>query len=163
MMDREAQPFKVVLGSRGLKNTRERETILKELEVRKGHFNAEKLYSALNRKGTKVSRPTIYRTLKLLEKYHLIDRLDIKQNCFYYESIFQKKDHAHMICERCGKIVDFPSRSLEILKTEIDKERDFKSANISIQTFGLCRNCQNASENGALETDGGQRCRRKKN
>jgi Fur family ferric uptake transcriptional regulator len=101
--------------------------------------------------------------LKLLEKYHLIDRLDIKQNCFYYESIFHKKDHSHMICERCGKIIDFSSRSLEILKTEIDKERDFKSASISIQIFGLCRNCQNASENGALETDRGQRCQRKKN
>lgn len=162
-MNKEAHPLKDFLGPGGLKNTRERETILKELEVRKGHFNAEKLYSVLNRKGTKVSRPTIYRTLKLLEKYHLVVRLDIKQNCFYYESIFQKKDHGHMICERCGKIVDFPSRSLEILKTEINKERDFKPANISIQIFGICKHCQKASENGVLETDGGQRCRRKKN
>ena len=162
-MNKEAHPLKDFLGPGGLKNTRERETILRELEVRKGHFNAGKLYSVLNRKGTKVSRPTIYRTLKLLEKYHLVVRLDIKQNYFYYESIFQKKDHGHRICERCGKIVDFPSRSLEILKTEINKERDFKPANISIQIFGICKHCQKASENGVLETDGGQRCRRKKN
>jgi Fur family ferric uptake transcriptional regulator len=143
-MNKEAHPLKDFLGPSRLKNTRERETILKELEVLQDHFNAEKLYSVLNRKGTKVSRPTIYRTLKLLEKYHLIEKLDIKQNCFYYESIFQKKDHGHMICERCGKIIDFPSRSLEILKTEVEKEKDFKSANISIQIFGLCRNCQKA-------------------
>jgi Fur family ferric uptake transcriptional regulator len=162
-MDKETLQLKNALGSRGLKNTREREMILKELEVLKGHFNAEKLYSVLSRRGAKVSRPTIYRTLKLLEKYHLIDRLDIKQNCFYYESISQKKDHGHMICERCGRIVDFPSRSLEILKKEIDKERDFKTANISIQIFGLCKNCQNASENGALEIIGGQRWQREKN
>ncbi len=54
-------------------------------------------------------------------------------------------------------------RGLEILKTEINKERDFKPANISIQIFGICKHCQKASENGVLETDGGQRCRRKKN
>lgn len=146
-MNKEAHPLKDFLRPGGLKNTRERETILREIEVRKGHFNAEKLYSVLNRKGTKVSRPTIYRTLKLLEKYHLIDRLDIKQNCFYYESIFQKKDHGHMICELCGKIVDFPSESFNTLKSEIGKDKNFKLDNISIQVFGVCRSCQKASRN----------------
>ena len=52
-MRMEVQPFKDFLGSRGFKSTRERQIILKELEARKDHFNAEKLYSVLNRKGTK--------------------------------------------------------------------------------------------------------------
>ena len=140
-MNKEAQQFKDFLGSGGLKNTRERETILKELEVLKGHFNAERLFSVLNRKGAKVSRPTIYRTLKLLQKYHLIEKLDIKKNCFYYESILHKKDHGHMICERCGKIIDFPSESFNTLKSEIGSNENFKADNISIQVFGVCKNC----------------------
>jgi len=144
-MNKEAHQLKDVLGSRGLKNTRERDTILRELEARKGHFNAEKLFSVLNRKGAKVSRPTIYRTLKLLEKYHLIDRLDIKQNCFYYEPKYQKKDHGHLICEKCGKIIDFPSESFNTLKSEIGKDKNFKLDNISIQVFGVCRSCRKAS------------------
>ena len=146
-MDREAQQLKDVLGSRGLKNTRERETILRELEARKGHFNAEKLYSVLNRKGTKVSRPTIYRTLKLLEKYHLIEKLDIKQNCFYYEPRYQKKDHGHLICEKCGKIIDFSWGSIENLKSEVCKEKNFKPDKISIHVFGICETCQKPSTN----------------
>jgi Fur family transcriptional regulator, ferric uptake regulator len=146
-MNKEAHPLKDFLGPGGLKNTRERETILKELEVRKGHFNAEKLYSVLNQKGTKVSRPTIYRTLKLLEKYHLVEKLDVKQNCFYYEPRYQKKDHGHMICEKCGKIIDFPSQSFNALKSEIGKDKHFKLDNISIQVFGVCRSCQKASRN----------------
>jgi Fur family ferric uptake transcriptional regulator len=112
-MHKEVDQFKDFLGSGGLKNTKERETILKELEVLRDHFNAEKLYSVLNRKGAKVSRPTIYRTLKLLQKYHLIEKLDIKKNCFYYESISQKKDNGHMICDHCGKIIDFSWGSIE--------------------------------------------------
>jgi Fe2+ or Zn2+ uptake regulation protein len=145
-MDRETPRLKDLLWSRGLKNTRERETILKELEVRKGHFNAEKLFSALNRKGAKVSRPTIYRTLKLLEKYHLIEKLDIKQNCFYYEPKYQRKDHGHLICEKCGRIIDFPSESFHTLKSEIGENENFKPDNISIQVFGRCRDCQMTSE-----------------
>jgi Fur family ferric uptake transcriptional regulator len=146
-MNKEVNPFKDLLGSRGLKNTRERETIFKELEVLKGHFNAEKLYSVLNRKGAKVSRPTIYRTLKLLEKFHLIERFDARKNCFYYEPVSQKKDHGHLICEHCGKIIDFPCESLEILKSEVAKEKDFKLDNISIQVFGVCKSCQKTSPN----------------
>jgi Fur family ferric uptake transcriptional regulator len=145
-MNKEAHPLKDFLGPGGLKNTRERETILKELEVRKDHFSAEELYSVLNRKGTKVSRPTIYRTLKLLEKYHLIEKLDIKQNCFYYEPKYQKKDHGHLICEQCGKIIDFSCGGLENLKLEVGKEKDFKTDNISIHIFGICGTCQKASK-----------------
>ena len=145
-MDRQAQQFRDVLGSRGLKSTKGREVILKELEAGKDHFNAEELYSILNRKGTKVSRPTVYRTLKLLEQFHVIERLDVKKNCFYYEPVYRKKDHGHLICEQCGKIIDFSCGWLENLKSEVSKERDFKTDNISIQVFGICGTCQKASK-----------------
>jgi Fe2+ or Zn2+ uptake regulation protein len=143
-METKAQQLKDFLESEGLRITRGRKIILKELEARKDHFNAERLYSALNRKGAKVSRPTIYRTLKLLEKLHFIERLDIKKNCFYYEPIYQKKEHGHLICEQCGRIVDFPWESIENLKSEVCKEKGFKPDNISIHIFGLCEACRKA-------------------
>jgi Fur family ferric uptake transcriptional regulator len=145
-MNKGVHPLKDFLGSGRLKNTREREAILRELEARKDHFSAEELYSVLNRKGTKVSRPTIYRTLKLLEKYHLIEKLDIKQNCFYYEPKYQKKDHGHLICEQCGKIIDFSCGGLEKLKSDVGRENDFRMDNISIHVFGICGTCQKASK-----------------
>jgi len=145
-MNKETPSFKQVLGSKGFKNTREREIIFKELEGRKDHFNAEKLHSALNRKGTKVSRPTIYRTLKLLEKFHFIERLDIKKNCFYYEPTSRKKDHGHLVCQRCGKIMDFTFGSIKNLKSELVKGKVFKADNISIHVFGICEACQKASK-----------------
>jgi Fur family ferric uptake transcriptional regulator len=138
--------LKNLLGPSGLKNTRERETILKELEVMQDHFNAEKLYSVLILKGMKVSRPTIYRTLKLLERLNLIKKLDVKKECFYYEPIANKKEHGHLICNYCGKIIDFSWRSIENLKSKVRVDKDFKLDNISIQIFGLCKNCQKVSK-----------------
>ncbi|PIV20368.1 MAG: hypothetical protein COZ69_15230 [Deltaproteobacteria bacterium CG_4_8_14_3_um_filter_45_9] len=146
-MHKEFEQFKDFLESKGLKNTRGRKIILGELEARKNHFNAEDLYSSLTRKGTRVSRPTIYRTLKLLERFRLIERFDIKKNCFYYEPISQKKNHGHLICEQCGKIIDFSSNGVELLKSEVGRDKDFKLDNISIQVFGVCRDCQRASKN----------------
>ncbi len=145
-MNKETLSFKDVLGPKGFKSTRGREIIFKELEGRKDHFNAEKLHSAINRKGNKVSRPTIYRTLKLLEKFHLIERLDIKKNCYYYEPTYRKKDHGHLICQRCGKIMDFTCGSIKNLKSELIKEKVFKMDNISIHIFGIFEACQKASK-----------------
>jgi Fur family transcriptional regulator, ferric uptake regulator len=138
---------KDLLTSVGLKKTKERDVIFRELENRKDHFNAEKLYVSLQRKKAGVSRPTIYRTLKLLETLHFIEKLDIKKNCFYYEPISQKKDHGHLICEQCGKIKDFSNDGLVTLKFEVCKDKDFKLDSISVQVFGLCRDCQRASKN----------------
>lgn len=145
-MNKDVHLFKEVLGSKGFKSTRVREIIFKELEGRKDHFNAEKLHFSLSRKGAKVSRPTIYRTLKLLEKLHFIKRLDIKKNCFYYEPIYWKKDHGHMVCQSCGKIMDFTCESIKNLKSEFIKKKIFKLDNISIQVFGTCEACQKASK-----------------
>jgi Fur family ferric uptake transcriptional regulator len=146
-MHKEFEQFKGFLESKGLKNTRGRKIILRELEARKNHFNAESLYSSLTRKGTRVSRPTIYRTLKLLERFRLIERFDIKKNCFYYEPISQKKNHGHLICEQCGKIIDFSSNGVELLKSEVGRDKDFKPDNISIQVFGVCKSCQKTPPN----------------
>jgi Fur family ferric uptake transcriptional regulator len=135
---------KDLLTSVGLKRTKGRAIIFRELETLKNHFNAEKLYVSLLRKGARVSRPTIYRTLKLLEKLHFIEKLDVKKNCFYYEPMYRKKDHGHLICEQCGKIIDFSWGSIENLKSEVCKEKDFKPDNISIHVFGICETCQKA-------------------
>jgi Fur family transcriptional regulator, ferric uptake regulator len=143
-MQTEIRSFKDILGPKGLRSTREREIILKELERRRDHFNAERLYLSLRQKGPNVSRSTIYRTLQILERFRLIERLDIKKNCFYYEPVYQKKDHGHLICERCGKIMDFSCASLGNLKSEVCRDQDFKLDKISIQVFGICRTCQKA-------------------
>jgi Fur family ferric uptake transcriptional regulator len=147
-MKKEVYPLENSLTSRGLKNTREREMILREVESRKAHFNAEELYNGLRRKGAKVSRPTIYRTLKLLDNFHLVKRFNIWKNCNYYEFVRYEEDHGHLICEQCGRVIDFPCRSLDSVKSEIAKHSDFEMDHISIQAFGRCRKCQKASTDG---------------
>ena len=64
------------------------------------------------------------------------------------EHLFMTVDEPKVvICERCGKIVDFSIKSLNTLKAEMGKDKNFKLDNISIQVFGVCRSCQKASRN----------------
>lgn len=142
---------KDLMCSKGFKNTKEREILLKELEILTDHFNAENLHARLTRKGLKVSKPTIYRTLKLLEKLRLIKRFDIRKNCFYYESVFHKGDHGHLICEKCGKIVDFSMGDVDTLKSAIIKKKNFTPGYVSIRVFGLCQSCRRGRSGHAVK------------
>jgi Fur family transcriptional regulator, ferric uptake regulator len=134
--------FKEILKAQGFRSTKERDRILQELETRTDHFNAEKLHASLLQKGSGVSRPTIYRTLSLLESLHCLEKLYLKKNCYFYEPLSQKKEHGHLICRRCGRITDFRVDGFDILKSEMDRNTDFKPNKISIQVFGLCGACQ---------------------
>jgi Fur family ferric uptake transcriptional regulator len=144
--------LKDFLCEKGFKSTKGREIILKELETRGEHFNAESLYSGLSQKKQRVSKPTIYRTLKLLEKLRLIERFDIKKNCFYYEPLLHRREHGHLICEECGKIVDFSIRDFGMIKSAVVKEKDFTLGYISIRAFGLCQSCLKATKTPCSET-----------
>jgi Fur family ferric uptake transcriptional regulator len=144
-MGRPNNSLKNFLCAKGFKSTKGREIILKELETRGEHFNAESLYSGLSQKKQRVSKPTIYRTLKVLEKLHLIERFDIKKKCFYYEPLLRRGEHGHLICEECGKIVDFSIEDFDTIKSAIVKDKDFALGYISIWAFGLCESCWKAS------------------
>jgi len=140
------------LCAKGFKNTKEREIILKELETRAEHFNAESLYSGLSQKKQRVSKPTIYRTLKLLEKLRLIERFDVRKKIFYYEPVLRGGEHGHLICEECGKIIDFSIGDFGMIKSAIVKEKEFTLGYISIRAFGLCQSCLKAANTPGGET-----------
>lgn len=135
-----------LLRAKGFKSTNERKIIFKELEAGREHFNADSLYCSINKKREKVSKPTIYRTLKLFEELHLIERFDIKKNCFYYDPVSHRGGHGHLICEECGRIVDFSIAEFDMFKSAIVTEKDFTVGSISIRAFGLCKSCLKASQ-----------------
>jgi Fur family ferric uptake transcriptional regulator len=99
----------------------------------------------------KVSKPTIYRTLKLLERLRLVKRFDVRKNCFYYESVLHKADHGHLICEGCGKIFDFSVGDVDTLKSAIVKKKSFTPGYLSIRVFGLCQSCERARSGQAAK------------
>jgi hypothetical protein len=74
MKDRHMNEFETHLNGRGLKLTYERKMILDEVTRLKGHFDADSLYARFKKKGLRVSRDTVYRTLPLLLESNVIQK-----------------------------------------------------------------------------------------
>ena len=142
MITRTKPQFVNYLKERGLKWTPERERVFQEIFTTEGHFEAEDLTYRLRKKGTRVSKATVYRTLPLLVRAGLIKEVIHGEKHHHYEHIQEEKQHDHLICLKCGKILEFKDESLRTIEQKICDKNRFKPEKILVEIFGYCNDCQ---------------------
>ena len=133
--------FLEFLGRRGLKLTRQRQAVVNEIFGDAGHFEAEELVERLKGNRTRVSRATVYRTLELLRECQLVEKLDFGTQRSYYEHVSPNEHHDHLICIRCGNVIEFHNEALETLQDEICANFGFQESYHSLRIFGHCSKC----------------------
>lgn len=134
--------LKEILHSEGLRLTPQRKEIWNEILSSEEHRDAEEIYFSLIKRGIKVSRATVYRTMDVLVKNHMIEKLDIGDGKARFEYNDKYKHHDHLICTSCGKIVEFHSKEIEMLQRKVANEHNFELLNHSHHLFGYCKDCR---------------------
>ena len=129
------QSLKVILKKEGLRYTKQRLAILKQIETSSGHHDAESIYSTLKSKKLNVSRATVYRTLDILIKNKLIRKLDLGDGPIKYESRKDDDHHDHMICLETGDIIEFFDEDLEKIQERIAEEHGYRVVRHTHQLF----------------------------
>jgi Fur family ferric uptake transcriptional regulator len=138
------EAFKSFLKKRGIKFTSPRKRILEAVLEMSDHFEAEQLLFALRQRGHRVAKATIYRTLPLLVECGILKqvRFDVKQA--HYELCFGESAHDHMVCYRCGRIIEFASDEVIDLRRRIGRRYHFHVVSHRFQLSGLCWECVRA-------------------
>ena len=134
--------FKDVLKKEGLKITPQRISVLEEIMKDKGHRESEDIYMAIKVRKTHVSRATVYRTLDILVQNGFARKLNLGDGRARYEKKIDSPHHDHMICNDCGKIIEFVNDEIEKIQEEITKQQQFKLQQHIHQLFGICKECQ---------------------
>ncbi|MBC7098633.1 transcriptional repressor [Candidatus Bipolaricaulota bacterium] len=132
--------FVEFLRQRGFNITGTRRKIVRKVFSMHGHFDASELWEAL--RDEKVSIATVYRTLDLLERAGLVRRVSLGEAHAHYEHVLGRNDHGHLVCSRCGKVIEFDSMRIRTLMSQIADENGFELRAATIQGFGLCRACR---------------------
>lgn len=138
----EYDSFEAFLRSRGLKMTRQREAIFREVFRYHGHIDAEELTARMRTIDRGASRATVYRTLDLLAQAGLVKRLGLEKNQRFYEHVHRDEHHDHLVCTVCGKIIEFYSPELEECQSGVCDEHSFVPASHTMVIFGKCRECR---------------------
>ena len=139
----ELQKLKTVVKQKGLKYTRQREIIFEIILDAKEHLSAEDIYNKVLQKypNEKMGIATVYRALSFLEDVKLILSISFGKDGKKYEANF-KEHHDHLICVRCGKIVEFVSKDIEKAQERVAKENNFKLLEHTMYLYGICDECR---------------------
>ena len=135
------EPVQQYLASRGLRHTTARRKILDAVFGSHEHFTADGLLEKMRRRGERVSRASVYRTLSLLCDGGFVESREFQRGQMMYESMLGQHHHDHLICTGCGHIIEFENEEIERLQEATAKQHRFVIEHHSLRIYGKCAKC----------------------
>ena len=131
------------LEERGLKHTQQRDVILEAFLSVKGHTTSEEIYRVVQINHPKIGYTTVYRTMKLLVEAGLAQERHFDDGVVRYE--VEHEHHDHLVCVKCGKIIEFDCELIEKTQEEVASRYDFRVLRHRHELYGHCADCQEES------------------
>jgi len=141
-MEKTKQVFRSFIDSKNLRYTVQRDILIEELYINRGHLTPDEFYEIIKNKHTEIGKATVYRTLKLLEEAKLISKIEFGDGRIRYEICTDKEHHDHLICEKCKRSVEVIDPNIESLQKRLAQKHGFELTRHRLYLFGICKNCQ---------------------
>ena len=138
----EKEKFRDHLDRLDLEMTRGREVVFYEVMSSHGHFTAEDLVKVCKKHKRKISRATIYRTIKELLEASVIRKTAFGEKHEHYEHVYDEKLHHHARCIRCHALIEFPDLKEDRIYISFLKNKGFQILGHEMHFYGICQKCQ---------------------
>ncbi len=129
--------FRRFLKKQNLKFTTERATILDAVVSKQGVFEADDLSNEIRNAGHKVSKATIYRTLKHLLESQIISEVLIDSKFSHYRMSYGKSPKGHLVCVETDQVIEFDIPELDVMAKNICEELGFEYLNKRLVVYGV--------------------------
>jgi len=131
--------FESYLKAQKLKKTPERWAVLKAIYAHNGHIEAAKLHAKIRQRHPGISLATVYNTLELLSRAGLVLAHRFDTGKTIYEKALGRYQHDHMLCQDCGRIVEFCDPALQEVFAHIEEAYDFEVHHHALLVYVRCR------------------------
>ncbi|MFB4160539.1 peroxide-responsive transcriptional repressor PerR [Geomicrobium sp. JSM 1781026] len=120
--------------------TPQRHAILEFLFETMTHPTADEIYKALEGKFPNMSVATVYNNLRVFKEAGIVKELTYGDSSSRFDSI--TNNHYHIICNDCGKIVDFHYPALDEVETLAEHVTNFEVKSHRMEIYGKCPQCR---------------------
>lgn len=123
--------------------TRPQRELIQFIFAQHDHFDVNQLIRDLDRADLRISRPTVYRTLAKLVDAGLLRRIEVNSRTVY-EHDYGYPQHEHLVCEVCGKMIEFQSETIQNAIREVCTSHFFQQSGHTLVVRGVCQECNRA-------------------
>lgn len=121
--------------------TKERVLIVEAVFIMEGHFSADELLFEMQKRGMRVSRATLYRSLSQLVDCGVLVEADFGHGHTHYELV-GTEPHEHLVCQQCGKVVEVISQDFTTAIKALASNEGFRLISHRTYIAGICPECQ---------------------
>jgi Fur family transcriptional regulator, ferric uptake regulator len=132
--------LKAYMNERGARMTPQRQIILDVICEGNGLLTLDEIYHLVQQRSPAINLATIYRNLDFLCKVGLVAACRTSQGESIYE-IVTEQPHHHLVCRKCGYIIEIAGEELDILAEKLQGEYGFQLEQGHFTLFGLCETC----------------------
>ena len=122
------------------RNTKQKEIILDILKENRIHPTINEIYVLAKEKYPSIGQATIYRNVNRLVEEGKILKLPNSNNDSYHYDI-DISSHDHLLCKKCGKIIDIFDNDYDDIFESIAKKNKITIDRATILLEGKCSKC----------------------
>ena len=142
----EAPELADALATADLRWTGPRRTVMSLVAARgRRHFSAADLVDDARRRGIRIGRATVFRTLDRLVAGGFIERIDLPDREHAYVACLPSHHH-HVICTDCGRSNHVDDGDLRGVIAAVERSTGYAIEGHRLELFGRCPSCLGRGE-----------------
>jgi Fur family transcriptional regulator, ferric uptake regulator len=138
------RPLQAFVKAKKLHESKVRDLVVDAFLSAHDHMGLEDILEKVRVKNPSVGMTTVYRTMKLLEEAGLAQARDFGSGETLYEISLGRPHHDHLVCETCGRIIEFVSEEIESQQEKVAAKHGFELRRHRHELFGVCDKCRRA-------------------
>ncbi|MFZ5564207.1 MAG: transcriptional repressor [Thermodesulfobacteriota bacterium] len=139
--DREKIQFKKLFSNEGVENFDDTMAVLEVFLGTEGHLTASELIDRLKAEGYDLDPSFVRESLRLLSHFGFARQLRLDDGKIRYEHCHLGDHHDHMICRKCGRIIEFVDDQIEAIQAEVAAAHGFHMLGHRMDIYGICSAC----------------------
>jgi len=140
--EHEKKQFRRLFQQEGLDRFEERFQVLEAFLKLEHHVSLEEISEQLKTDGVEMDKEFLARSMEQLCRFGFANRVAFEQkDKVLYEHRHLGVHHDHMVCTKCGSILEFRDEALEALQEKVARAYGFYMLQHKMEIYGLCSKC----------------------
>ena len=133
--------FETLIEADGKNRVRERLDILDTFLETEEHITLEEMLQLLKKKGCEFDPMFVSQCMNRMVELGFAQKKQFEGQPIRYEHRRLGKHHDHLICTKCGKIIEFSDENIERLQLQVAARYGFHMLQHRMDIYGLCSQC----------------------